>query len=109
MTVLVSETTLAVELDDADVRVSRRTTTEPVRSIKDSGHGPLASNFLGHMMHIRWQTATVELVASFEDLECLSSDRPKQSSATMIRPVFDARRWTRMGSVEGRGTSPTGR
>jgi len=81
--VLVSETTLAVELDDADVRVSRRTTTEPVRSIKDSGHGPLASNFLGHMMHIRWQTATVELVASFEDLECLSSDRPKQSSATM--------------------------
>ena len=34
VTVLVSETTLAVELDDGDVRVIRRTTTQPVRSIK---------------------------------------------------------------------------
>jgi hypothetical protein len=34
VTVLVSETTLAVELDNGDVRVIRRTTTQPVRSIK---------------------------------------------------------------------------
>ena len=34
VTVLVSETTLAVELDDGDVPVIRRTTTQPVRSIK---------------------------------------------------------------------------
>jgi transposase InsO family protein len=34
VTVLVSETTLAVEFDDGDVRVIRRTTTQPVRSIK---------------------------------------------------------------------------
>jgi len=34
VTVLVSETTLAVELGDGDVRVIRRTTTQPVRSIK---------------------------------------------------------------------------
>jgi hypothetical protein len=34
VTVLVSETTLAVELGDGDVRVIRRTTTRPVRSIK---------------------------------------------------------------------------
>ena len=34
VTVLVSETTLAVELDDGDVQVIRRTTTQPVRSIK---------------------------------------------------------------------------
>ena len=34
VTVLVSETTLAVELDDGDVRIFRRTTTDPVRSIK---------------------------------------------------------------------------
>ena len=34
VTVLVSETTLAVELDDGDVRVFRRTSTKPVRSIK---------------------------------------------------------------------------
>ena len=34
VTVLVSETTLAVEQDDGDVRVFRRTTTQPVRSIK---------------------------------------------------------------------------
>jgi hypothetical protein len=29
--------------------------------------------------------------------------------ATMITPVFEARRWTRIGSVEGRGIGPTGR
>jgi len=34
VTVLVSETTLAVEFGDGDVRVIRRTTTQPVRSIK---------------------------------------------------------------------------
>jgi transposase InsO family protein len=34
VTVLVSETTLAIELDDEEVRVVRRTTTQPVRSIK---------------------------------------------------------------------------
>ena len=34
VTVHVSETTLAVEVDDGDVRVFRRTTTAPVRSIK---------------------------------------------------------------------------
>ena len=34
VTVLVSETTLAIELSDGDVRVIRRTTTQPVRSIK---------------------------------------------------------------------------
>jgi len=33
-TVLVAETTLAIELDDEEVRVVRRTTTHPVRSIK---------------------------------------------------------------------------
>jgi hypothetical protein len=32
--VLVSSTTLAVEFADGDVRVIRRTTTQPVRSIK---------------------------------------------------------------------------
>ena len=34
VTVLVSETTLAVELSDGDTQVIRRTTTQPVRSIK---------------------------------------------------------------------------
>jgi transposase InsO family protein len=34
VTVLVSETTLTVELGDGDTRVIRRTTTQPVRSIK---------------------------------------------------------------------------
>jgi hypothetical protein len=32
--VLVSETTLTVEFGDGDARVIRRTTTQPVRSIK---------------------------------------------------------------------------
>jgi hypothetical protein len=34
VTVMVAETTLAIELDDKEVRVVRRTTTQPVRSIK---------------------------------------------------------------------------
>jgi hypothetical protein len=34
LTVLVSQTTLAVELDGGDMRVSRCTTTKPVHSIK---------------------------------------------------------------------------
>ncbi|GAA5019187.1 hypothetical protein [Actinopolymorpha pittospori] len=34
LTIAVSDTTLAIELDDADVRVIRRTTTQPVRNIK---------------------------------------------------------------------------
>lgn len=34
VTVLVSDTTLAIEFTDADTRVVRRTTTQPVRSIK---------------------------------------------------------------------------
>ena len=34
VTVLVSQTTLTVEFADGDTRVIRRTTTQPVRSIK---------------------------------------------------------------------------
>ena len=38
--VAVSDTTLAIELDDAETRVVRRTTTKPVRNIKPTGPGP---------------------------------------------------------------------
>ncbi len=34
VTIAVSEATLAIELDDGEVRVVRRTTTLPVRNIK---------------------------------------------------------------------------
>ncbi|ONI71711.1 hypothetical protein BWI15_16290 [Kribbella sp. ALI-6-A] len=34
VTVLTSETTLAIELPDTDTQIVRRTTTQPVRSIK---------------------------------------------------------------------------
>ena len=34
VTVTVSDTTLAIELDDGDVKVVRRTNSQPVRSIK---------------------------------------------------------------------------
>jgi len=34
VTIYVSETTLAIELDDGETRVVRRTTTQPVRNIK---------------------------------------------------------------------------
>jgi hypothetical protein len=44
VTVLVSDTTLTVELGDGDTRVIRRTTNQPVRSIK--GQRPrLGSNW----------------------------------------------------------------
>src|SRR6476646_2301083 len=42
VTIRVSETTLAIELPDADTRVVRRTTTQPVRSIK--GQRPRTAN-----------------------------------------------------------------
>jgi hypothetical protein len=38
--VVVSDTTLAVEFDDGDKRVIRRTTTQPVRSVKASDREP---------------------------------------------------------------------
>ena len=34
VTIHVAETTLAIELDDGETRVVRRTTTQPVRNIK---------------------------------------------------------------------------
>jgi hypothetical protein len=40
VTVIVSETTLAIQLPYADDLVVRRTTTQTVRSIKASGHEP---------------------------------------------------------------------
>ncbi len=45
MTVHVSETTLAIDLPDADTRVVRRTTDKPCVASKDSGHGPLTPQF----------------------------------------------------------------
>ena len=44
VTVLVSDTTLAIELDDGDTRVVRRTTTQAVRSIKGQRPRSTASN-----------------------------------------------------------------
>jgi transposase InsO family protein len=41
LTVLVSETTLAIELDDGETRVVRRTTTLPVRNIKANRPRPV--------------------------------------------------------------------
>lgn len=38
VTIAVSETTLAIEMPDADTKIVRRTTDKPVRSIK--GHRP---------------------------------------------------------------------
>jgi hypothetical protein len=43
VTVLVSETTLTVELDDGEPRVVRRTTTTAVRNIKANRPWPVSS------------------------------------------------------------------
>lgn len=44
VTVLVSDTALTVELGDAETRTIRRTTTQPVRSIKGQRPRTAASN-----------------------------------------------------------------
>jgi hypothetical protein len=50
--VLVSDTTLTIEFGDGDVRVIRRTTTQPVRSIKGERAADSYPHFLGHLSHI---------------------------------------------------------
>jgi hypothetical protein len=52
VTVLVSETTLTIEFGDGDTRVIRRTTTQPVRSIKGQRPADRYLSFLDHMSHI---------------------------------------------------------
>jgi hypothetical protein len=47
VTVHVSETTLAVELDDGEPRIVRRTTTTPVRNIEAVRPRPETSTNLG--------------------------------------------------------------
>jgi hypothetical protein len=53
LTVHVSDTTLAIELDDGETRVVRRTTTLPVHQSRPATDGPL--HFLARMSHIRWR------------------------------------------------------
>ena len=54
--IAVSDTTLAIELDDAETRVVRRTTTTPVRNIKAdrpwaaSGPGPSSRTQVPHRL-----------------------------------------------------------
>ena len=43
LTVHVSETTIAIELDDGEIRMVRRTTTTPVRNIKANRPRPVLS------------------------------------------------------------------
>jgi hypothetical protein len=52
VTVLVSDITLAIQFGDGDVRVIRRTTTTPVRSIKGQRPAGRCSHFLDHVSHI---------------------------------------------------------
>jgi hypothetical protein len=61
VTVLVSETTLAAELGDGDVRVIRRTTTQPVCSIKRPVAADRYLSFLDHVQHIIWRTCVAHL------------------------------------------------
>ena len=46
VSVHVSETTLAIELDDGETRVVRRTTTLPVRNIKADRPRPVTPNIV---------------------------------------------------------------
>jgi hypothetical protein len=67
VTVLVSDTTLAIEFTDGDVRVIRRTTTQPVRSIKRPAAADRHSHFLDHVSHINWQTCVAHLLSDHTD------------------------------------------
>ena len=49
VTVHVAEDTMTIELADGDSRTVRRTTTQPVRSIKAHRPGPNRPCFLGDM------------------------------------------------------------
>jgi hypothetical protein len=52
--IAISDTTLAIELDDAETRVMRRTTTKPVRNIKADRPWTVPSVFLGSTSTISW-------------------------------------------------------
>jgi len=67
VTVMVSDATLAIEFTDGDTGVIRRTTTQPVRSIKVWTQRPAAadrySTFLGHVSHITCRRCVAHLLS----------------------------------------------
>ena len=48
---------------DGDTQVIRRTTTQPVRSIKGQRPRTARSHFLDHVPHINWQTCVAHLLS----------------------------------------------
>ena len=56
VTIHVSETTLAIELDDGGTRVVRRTTTVAVRNIKADRPRAVPFSFLAQVSNIWWWT-----------------------------------------------------
>ena len=67
---------------DGDTQVIRRTTTQPVRSIKGQRPAERYSHFLDHVSHINWQTCVARR----------SSDHKVGRSAGRCRQVVSAGR-----------------
>ena len=67
VTIHVADTTLAVELDDGETRVIRRTTTVPVRNIKASRPRTATSVFLDLMSHISWRRRVAHHLADHKE------------------------------------------
>jgi hypothetical protein len=85
VTVHVSETTLAIELADGDTRVARRTTTQPVRNIKNPGrHG--MSQCPRPMSQIMWHESVADQTGTRQRKGAQGSTREHSSCATWCAP-----------------------
>jgi hypothetical protein len=50
----------SIRTDDGDVRIIRRTITQPVRSVKGRAAADRYLNFLDHVSHISWRTCVAD-------------------------------------------------
>jgi hypothetical protein len=54
---------------DGGTQVIRRTTTQPVRSIKGQRAADRCSHFLDHVSHINWQTCVAHLLSDHNSVQ----------------------------------------
>ncbi len=69
ITVLVPDTTLAIEFPDGDSKVVRRTTTQPVRSIKGPAAADRHPSFLDHCRASPGGSACTSIAGSHQDTD----------------------------------------
>jgi hypothetical protein len=92
-------TTFAVQFDDGDVRIIRRTTDQPVPSIKGTATADRYLSFLALMSHIRWRGTVADHLAHHRTVQDPPSYRPSAESPFGSETIGSA------GSVCRRGLS----